>query len=307
MIPRITPPPLKPGDRIAILSPASIIKPQTVYEAIPVIADRGWTVYAGEHTFDRHGTYAGTDEARYADLETALTDPDTRAIICARGGYGSVHLLERLSRLRLEDDPKWIVGYSDITALHGLMNSRGIESIHAPMCKHIAENSGRDQDSRRLFELLAGINDPVALGRNPMNRRGRATGRLMGGNLAVAAGLISTPYSPLLPDTIMFIEDVNEPIYKVERILYQLDLNGTLGALRGLIVGRFTDYTPDRDNRTMEEMVARLVERYDYPVVYGAPIGHVSHNIPMLCGSEATLDVTASGAVLSPASAPAQV
>ena len=306
MTPRIIPRPLKPGDRIAILSPASIIKPQTVYEAIPVIADQGWTVYVGEHTFDRHGTYAGTDEARYADLETALTDPDTRAIICSRGGYGSVHLLERLAKLPLEDDPKWIVGYSDITALHGLMNSRGIASIHAPMCKHIAENSGRDQDSRRLFELLSGINEPVSLGRNPMNRPGRATGRLMGGNLAVAAGLISTPYCPLLPDTIMFIEDVNEPIYKVERILYQLDLNGTLGSLRGLIVGRFTDYTPDRDNRTMEEMVARLVERYDYPVVYGAPIGHVSHNIPMLCGAEATLDVGPSGAMLYPAAPDAE-
>ena len=293
------PRPLEPGDRIAILSPASIIKPQTVYEAIPAIADQGFAVYVGEHTFDRYGTYAGTDEARYADLETALLDPDTRAIICARGGYGAVHLLERLARLPLEQDPKWIVGYSDITALHGLMNSRGIESIHAPMCKHIAGHHGLDADSVRLWELLRGKTPGVHLGNHALNRHGRATGRLMGGNLAVAAGLISTPYSPLLPDTIMFIEDIAEPIYKVERILYTLRLNGTLPRLRGLIVGKFTDYTPDRDNSTMEQMIARMVEDYGYPVAFGVPIGHVSHNIPMLCGSTATLDVGPAGAVLS--------
>lgn len=294
----MTPKPLRPGDRIAILSPAGIIKPQTVYKAMPAIAAQGWAVYAGEHTFDRHGTYAGTDEARYADLETALLDPDTRAIICSRGGYGAVHLLERLSRLPLEDDPKWIVGYSDITALHGLMNSRGIASIHAPMCKHIAESAGLDRDSQRLWQLLQGSNPPVGLGRHHLNRHGQATGRLMGGNLAVAAGLLSTPYSPLQPDTIMFIEDIAEPIYKVERIMYTLGLNGVLQSLRGLIVGRFTDYTPDRDNRTMEDMIANMVEPYGYPVAFGVPIGHVSHNIPMLCGSEARLTVDGSGATL---------
>lgn len=297
----IRPRELREGDRIAILSPASIIKPQTVYEAMPVIAAEGWSVYAGEHTFDRHGTYAGTDDARYADLETALLDPDTRAIICSRGGYGSVHLLERLAKLPLEKDPKWIVGYSDITALHGLMNSRGIMSIHAPMCKHIAAHGGKDEDTRRLFALLRGENPSVRLGNHSLNRRGTATGRLLGGNLAVAAGLIGTPYANLLAGNILFVEDIAEPIYKVERIMYNLDMAGVLGGLKGLIVGRFTDYTPDADNRSMEQMIGRLTERYDYPVAFGVPIGHVDHNIPMLCGSDVTLRVDGNGAMIEPA------
>ncbi|MDE5735253.1 MAG: LD-carboxypeptidase, partial [Duncaniella sp.] len=108
--------------------------------AMPVIASQGWSVYVGEHTFDRFGTYTGTDDARYADLETALLDPDTRAIICSRGGYGAVHLMERLARLPLRDDPKWIVGYSDISALHALMNANGIRSIHA-RCASIWPNT----------------------------------------------------------------------------------------------------------------------------------------------------------------------
>lgn len=291
----LTPRPLKRGDRIAILSPSSIIKPQTVYNALPVLADHGWVTYVGEHTFDRYGTYAGTDEARYSDLETALLDPDTRAIICSRGGYGAVHLLERLDRLPLRDDPKWIVGYSDISALHALMSKHGIESIHAPMCKHIATHKGQDADSRRLFELLEGVRKDVVLPAHRYNREGTATGILLGGNLAVIDGLVSTPFNSVRPDTILFIEDIAEPVYKVERMLYTLQLNGTLGSLRGLIVGRFTDYTPGGDNETMEDMIARMVSSYGYPVAFGVPVGHVDHNIPLICSSTVTLSVGSRG------------
>ena len=294
----LIPRPLKRGDRIAVLSPAGIIKPQTVYNALPVLNDRGWVTYVGEHTFDRYSTYAGTDEARYADLETALLDPDTRAIICSRGGYGAVHLLDRLDRLPLRDDPKWIVGYSDISALHALMSKHGIESIHAPMCKHIASHKGRDADSCTLFNLLEGVRKDVVIPPNRLNRHGSATGRLLGGNLAVTAGLISTPYDVLRPGTILFIEDIAEPVYKIERILFNLRLNGTLPALKGLIVGRFTDYTPGGDNETMEEMIARMVGEYDFPVAFGAPVGHVDHNTPLICSSTVTLTVNGQGAVV---------
>lgn len=294
----LTPRPLRHGDRVAILSPSSIIKPQTVYNAMPVLADQGWVTYAGEHTFDRYGTYAGTDDARYTDLETALLDPDTRAIICARGGYGAVHLLERLDRLPLRDDPKWIVGYSDISALHALMSKHGIESIHAPMCKHLAQHHGNDSDSRILFSLLSGERPAVRVQGHRNNRPGKASGRLLGGNLAVIAGLISTPFDVLRPDTILFIEDIAEPVYKIERILYNLRLNGTLPSLRGLIAGRFTDYTPGGDNETMEDMIARMTAPYGYPVAFNVPVGHVDHNIPLVCSSTVTLTVTPDSATI---------
>lgn len=295
----LTPRPLRPGDRVAVLSPSSIIKPQVVYNALPALTSQGWAAYVGEHTFDRHGTYAGTDDARYDDLETALLDPDTRAIICSRGGYGAVHLLERLNRLPLRDDPKWIVGYSDISALHALMTSHGIRSIHAPMCKHIAGSGGRDADSRRLFDILSGQLDDVEIASHPLNRYGEATVRLTGGNLAVIAGLISTPFDVMTPGNILFIEDIAEPIYKVERIFYNLRLSGVLESLGGLVVGRFTDYNPDRDNDSMEEMIARMTDGYDYPVAFGVPVGHVNHNIPLVCSATVNLTVGPAGATIA--------
>lgn len=297
-LPVLTPRPLVHGDRIAIVSPAGIIKPQLVYNCLPLLADRGWVPYVGENTFNRYGTFAGTDEERYADLENALLDPDTRAIICARGGYGAVHLLDRLDRLPLRDDPKWIVGYSDISALHALMTRHGIKSIHAPMTKHIAGHKGRDEDSLRLFSQLEGQTPETRIPGHGLNRPGHAKGLLVGGNLAVIAGLISTPFDVIRPGRILFIEDIAEPIYKTERILYTLRLNGTLASLGGLIVYRFTDYAPDRGSKTMEEMIARMVDGYDYPVVYDFPVGHVDHNVPMICSSVVSLDVTPDSAVL---------
>ncbi|WP_304758787.1 S66 peptidase family protein [Duncaniella muris] len=298
--PILTPRPLRHGDRVAIVSPAGIIKPQVVYKSLPVLADCGWVPYVGKNTFGRFGTFAGTDDERYADLEAALLDPDTRAIICSRGGYGAVHLLDRLDRLPLRDDPKWIVGYSDISALHALMTRHGIKSVHAPMTKHISENRGRDTDSRRLFEILSGDTPDLRAGGHPLNRPGEAEGLLVGGNLAVIAGLLSTPFDVIRPGRILFIEDIAEPIYKVERILYTLRLSGVLGQLAGLVVGRFTDYAPDRGSASMEEMISRIVADYSYPVAYGIPVGHVDHNVPLVCSSLVRLEVTRNSAVITP-------
>ncbi|WP_289760776.1 LD-carboxypeptidase [Duncaniella muris] len=298
--PILTPRPLRHGDRVAIVSPAGIIKPQVVYNSLPVLADCGWVPYVGKNTFGRFGTFAGTDDERYADLEAALLDPDTRAIICSRGGYGAVHLLDRLDRLPLRDDPKWIVGYSDISALHALMTRHGIKSVHAPMTKHISENRGRDTDSRRLFEILSGVTPDLRAGGHPLNRPGEAEGLLVGGNLAVIAGLLSTPFDVIRPGRILFIEDIAEPIYKVERILYTLRLSGVLGQLAGLVVGRFTDYAPDRGSASMEEMISRIVADYSYPVAYGIPVGHVDHNVPLVCSSLVRLEVTRNSAVITP-------
>ena len=298
-LPILTPRPLRRGDRIAIVSPAGIIKPQIVYNCLPVLADRGWIPYVGENTFNREGTYAGTDDERYSDLETAFLDPDTRAIICARGGYGAVHLLDRLDRLPVRDDPKWVVGYSDISALHALMTRKGIKSLHAPMTKHIAQFLGEDDDSRLLFKKLEGATTDVEVEAHPLNRPGKAEGLLVGGNLAVIAGLVSTPFDVIRPGTILFIEDIAEPIYKVERILYTLRLSGALGSLGGLIVGQFTDYAPDRNSPTMEAMISRMVETFDFPVAFGFPVGHVDHNIPMTCSSKVVLDVSSDMTLLS--------
>lgn len=295
----IIPRSLGPGSKIAIVSPSSIIKPQNVYNALPVLRDRGWEPVVSPHAFDRHGSFAGTDDNRYSDLAEALTDPEVDAILCSRGGYGAVHLLERLARLPLEDTPKWLIGFSDISALHALLTSRGIASIHAPMAKALADNGADNADNRALLDFLAGEGLEYSLDPSPMNRPGDATGLLVGGNLSVISDLVGTPFDVIKPRRILFIEDVNEPIYKIERMLYQLRLSGVLADLAGLIVGKFSGCAPDADFASVNNIVADLTRDYSYPVAYDIPVGHVTHNISLVCGAACSLSVGESSVEIS--------
>lgn len=295
----IIPPALKPGDTVVFVSPAGTIKSQFVTDAVKVLQSQGWNVKIAPHALGKWRTFSGTPDERYTDLSTALTDPNVKAIFCSRGGYGVVHLLERLDKLPIAKNPKWIIGYSDISALHALMAKHGVASIHAPMAKHLATFSGKDEDSQSLFKILKGQMQEYRVKPNPLNRPGTATGKLLGGNLAVIADLISTPFDIFKPGMILFIEDISEPIYKTERILYQLKLSGVLASLGGLIVGQFTEYSKDVDGRSMESMIADMVKGYRYPVAYGVPVGHVDHNISLVEGATTTLTVTATGTVIS--------
>lgn len=291
----IIPAPLSNGDKIVILSPAGITRPQNVYNALPVLQSYGWEPYTSENAFGRFGTYSGTADQRYADLEAALLNPEVKAILCSRGGYGVVHLLDRLDRLPLRENAKWIIGFSDISALHALMHRHGIASIHGPMAKHIATNNGEDIDSQSLFNILRGERPTYYIDPHPLNRHGEAEGTLIGGNMAVLTGLINTPFDVFKPDTILFIEDVSEPVYKIERMMYQLKLSGILGQLKGLIVGAFTEYSPDVDNKSMEEMISEMVSEYDYPVAYGIPFGHGNDIMPFIESLPCHLTVNSEG------------
>lgn len=294
----LTPPALKPGDRIAVVSPSSIINPEIVRAVIPILESEGWTPYIGNHALNRYGNFAGTDSERFADLEEAFLDPSVRAVFCGRGGFGAVHLMTELNNLPLRKDPKWIIGFSDISALHALMSTHGIESIHSPMARHLVRTGGKDTDSQHLFSILRGVRPHYDFAPDNRNRYGVATGQLLGGNLAVISSLLSTPYNVIRPGCILFIEDIAEQIYKVDRILHTLILNNTLPHLSGLIVGQFTEYNPGYDGKLMEDMIYDLVKEYDYPVLFNAPIGHVDHNIPLIYSSEARLEVNPSGAHL---------
>ncbi len=292
------PRPLERGDGIAIVSPASNINPEYVTKASAVLQQQGWDVTIMPHALGKHGSYSGTAIERMSDLETAFTNPKIRAILCSRGGYGVVHLLEGLSKLPLDKDPKWLIGFSDISALHALMSSLGIASIHAPMTKALSFGT-EHEDNNTLFGILRGELPSYSFADHPYNHEGETTGRLFGGNLAVLAALASTPFDMLKGDKILFIEDVSEPIYKIERILYQLKLNGVLDSLRGLIVGQFTEYKPDADHQDMETMIHDIVAEYDYPIAFNAPIGHVDHNIPLIESANVSLKINKGGTSLS--------
>lgn len=286
----VFPAPLRKGDKIAICTPAGKIDSKIVHEAADVLRREGWQVEIMPHALGAHGSFSGTPAERYSDLRAAFSDPSVRAILCARGGYGVVHILEQLAELPIEDDPKWVIGYSDISALHALMAKKGIASIHSAMCAAIKKGPD-DPDNATLFGILRGEKPVHIFEPHAYDRPGIATGTLRGGNLAVLAELIDTPYDILEPDTILFIEDVSEPIYKIERILYQLRMNGVLKNLKGLIVGQFTDYKPDDNHADMESMIRDMVAPYSYPVAFGVPIGHVDHNLPMIESAKVTLKV----------------
>lgn len=288
------PPALRKGDKIAIVSPAGAIKPEVVEKAIPVLEEQGWKVEIMPHALGRNGSYSGTADERFSDLQAAFADPDVKAILCSRGGYGLVHIIDRLAALPIAENPKWVIGFSDISALHALMTSKGVASIHSSMCSGLGLGAD-NEDNKALFDILGGQRPAHIFDSHEYDRQGIATGTLLGGNVAVLAELISTPYDILKPDTILFIEDIAEPIYKIERILYQLKLNGVLGKLRGLIVGQFTDYKPDDNYTDMESMVRDMVAQYDYPVAYNVPVGHVEHNIPLIESAKVTLKVSPSG------------
>ena len=293
------PTPLQPGDSIAIVSPASAIDPALVRGAADTIARLGYKPLIMHHTIGRRGSYSASAAERLSDIAQALNDTAVRAILCSRGGYGAVHLLPELDSIIT--DPKWLIGFSDITALHALWARHDIVSIHSSMARQLADGP-QSEPTDRLFDILTGGSPTMSWVNTTTgtNRPGTATGRLVGGNLAVLDALAATPYYTPRSGDILFIEDIAEPIYKVERILWRMRLSGLLDNLAGLIVGRFTEYKPDRNYETIEAMIADMTASTAYPIAFNAPIGHIGpDNLPLMHGATATLDVTADGATLA--------
>lgn len=296
----ITPRPLRPGDTIAVVSPASHIRSELIDGAAMRLTEAGYRVRVMPHARQSTGNYAGNETDRIADMVDAMTDPDIRAVLCSRGGYGCVHLLDALDRLDLTSDPKWLIGFSDVSALHALMQSRGIMSIHSSMAKGLATHQTAYEPNRRLLSLLdgkAGDSMTLTWSSHPYNHPGCAVGPLAGGNLAVIQALIATRFDPIRPGSILIIEDIAEPIYKVERIIMQLALAGRLDTLAGLIIGQFTEYSPDANHDDMYTMLAHRLASVKCPVAFNAPVGHIDGNMPLVLGSEGVLTVGDTGSV----------
>lgn len=289
----LLPPPLLPGDSVAILSPASKIDPAHIRAASEVLSSMGFNPVVMPHAEGESGSFSGTAQERLADFTAALADPSIKAILCSRGGYGAVHLLEELNSLPSNQFHKWLIGFSDITALHGLWRRKGVASLHGAMAKYIGQGPELFPCFAEEMGILTGdaSTHTATYLPHPSNIEGHATGPVIGGNLAVLGGLIGTPYFTIPPGAILFIEDIAEPIYKVERILWQLRLAGAFEQISGLMVGQFTDYRPSADHPSMEAMLTRFFEPYSFPRAFNLPIGHIEENRPLLLGLPATLTV----------------
>ena len=289
---------LQAGDKFAIISPASIIKEEYVTGAVETLDEYGFGTYVMPHALGNSGSYSGTRQERLEDFTSAYMNTDVRSIMCSRGGYGAVHLLDTLDKLPLEDDPKWLIGFIDISALHALMAKHESVSIHASMAKGMSRGTGNALNNM-LIEMLSGKRIGMDGDTSPFNRTGSGSGPLRGGNLAVLDGLVGTPFNDIVPGCILVIEDIAEPVYKIERMLYRLKLTGVLDRLSGLIVGAFTEYNPDSNHTSMEAMISEMLGDVSYPVAFGAPIGHIDDNTPWFHNAPATLTVTSTGWTLT--------
>lgn len=302
----IIPPYLHEGDKVVILSPSSKIDKAFLKGAVKRLTSWGLRPVLARHAGSSHGTYAGTVGQRLEDLQAAMDDPDTRAILCSRGGYGAVHLVGKLDFSRFRESPKWLIGFSDITALHNLWQREGFASLHAPMARHLTVEPEDDFCTQALHDILTGAAATPAgcfgytCEPHKLNRRGTAEGTLRGGNFAVFNGLRGTPYDIPADGTVLFIEDVGERPHAIERMMYNLKLGGVLERLSGLIIGQFTEYEEKKQlGKELYGALAELVKEYDYPVCFNFPVGHVPMNLPLINGAPVRLDVDRKGVKLT--------
>lgn len=286
------PPYLQKGDKVMIISPSSKIDKHFLKGAKKRLESWGLKVAVSKHAGGSSGRFAGTIRQRLKDLQDAMDDPKVKAIFCSRGGYGAVHLIDKIDFTAFYEHPKWLLGFSDITALHYLFQKHGYASLHSLMARHLTVEPEDEACSLYLKEILFGNLLVYTCERHKLNRQGSAEGILRGGNLAVAYGLRGTPYDIPAEGTVLFIEDVSERPHAVERMVYNLKLGGVLEKLSGLIVGQFTEYEEDCSlGKELYAALADLVKEYDFPVCFNFPVGHVTHNLPLIEGAKVELIV----------------
>lgn len=292
----VMPPALKAGDTIAVISPSSSPDSMTVVKGCAALREWGYVPVVGPHALKDYHGFAGTADERAADLSWALRDSTIKAILCSRGGDGAVQVLYRTPLEEFARHPKWIIGFSDITALHSAEAAARVMSIHGSMCDGIAAKGERDSVNAITQRLLRGQLPTYQVQAHPLNQQGEATGILVGGNLSVFSGLAGSDYDFLNradEGLILFIEDTQESMSKVDRMLHQIEIRGILPKLKGIIVGHFSKYkSPENGFADMYEMLHEYLQHYNIPVCYDFPVGHHSrYNFPMVIGCRVHLKV----------------
>ena len=292
---------IKPGDKIRIVSPAGKVSEKHVFPAVEWLQKQGYKVELGKHVFSSHFQFAGTDSERLDDLQTALDDPETAAIICSRGGYGTVRIIEKLNCTDFLKYPKWLVGFSDITILHVCMNNLGVATIHGTMPRYFFDENGLPTENlNSLMQLLSGKKVQYSVKTEKANKPGKVSGELVGGNLSIISSLQGTKYEIDTFGKILFLEDIDEFLYHTDRMIHQLKLSGKLDNLAGLIIGDFTEMKDNESpfGKTVHEIVSEAVEDFSYPVCFGFPAGHDKKNLALTFGLNWELEVLEQNAML---------
>jgi len=289
----MTPPFLKPNDQIRIISPSGSIDPEYIDGAKNILTGWGFKVTEGQYARSEYGRFAGTSEQRAGDLQQALDDTNVKAIMCSRGGYGAAQIIDRIDFTGFIKSPKWLIGFSDITILHNAISNMGIASIHGIMAKQLTELPVESEQVKNLRNILTGNLPAYTIPGEEYNRIGQAQGKLLGGNLSVLMGLRGSQYDLTYKNAILFIEDIGEKPYQIDRMIQNLRFSGVLKQLSGLLLGQFSDC--DEDPLMMQSisgLIFDAVKDYDYPVGFNFPAGHVDNNFPIIIGANVTLRVT---------------
>ncbi|HOV83337.1 MAG TPA: LD-carboxypeptidase [Paludibacteraceae bacterium] len=286
------PPFLKSGDRLQIISPASCIEPNYIEGAKKVLASWNLEISEGKFARSAYGRFAGTKNQRINDLQKALNDSSLRAILCSRGGYGLAQIIDKIDFSNFTKSPKWVIGFSDISILHAAIARYKIASLHGIMAKQLTELEPLSEPVQQLKNILWGKFPIYEMKAHPLNRLGEATGKLIGGNLSVLMGLRSSYFDFEYKNAILFIEDVGEQLYQIDRMMQNLRLSGILKKLAGLIVGQFSDCPEDPlMMQTIEEIIFEAAKEYYFPICFNFPAGHVDNNLPLIMGNPVTLRV----------------
>jgi muramoyltetrapeptide carboxypeptidase len=300
----IQPPYLKAGDTVAIVAPSGVLKnrEREVKQAVDLLKSWGLHAIVGKYVFNKADHFAGTDDERCEDLQKAMDNPNIKAIWCARGGYGTVRVLDKLDYTKFKENPKWVIGYSDITALHNQLHNNGFQSLHAIMCVSLTKDLSEIEYSIETFKsALFGNPANYDLDYSLHNRVGKASGPLVGGNLTMLHTMLGSKESIDTSGKILFIEEIGEYKYHIDRMLQSMKRAGYFDNLNGLIVG---DMSRMRKNTTLwgtsvEQLIIDALADYDFPIAFGMPAGHEKKNLAMTIGMTVELLVEGDKTMIS--------
>ena len=289
---------LKSGDTISILAPSGVLNnfDKKIEKAINIFKSWGLNVVLGNHIYDKNGHFAGTDKNREKDFQKALDNKNIKAIWCARGGYGAVRIIDKLNFDNYLKNPKWIIGFSDITVIHNKLNFLNSESIHAMMITGF-EDIGQNNDSlSKLKNVLFGDSLSYSITSNKNNKTGKSEGIIVGGNLTLIQSTIGSKTELKMKDKILFIEEIGEYAYHIDRMLYSLKRAGYFENCKGLIVGQISDVKKNNTDfgRSINELILDVLDEYNFPILFDFPAGHEKTNFPIILGRKVILEVSKS-------------
>ncbi len=289
---------LRPKDKVVIVSPSGAVDPSLIDGACATLISWGLVPVVGAYAKGKRDRFSGTDEERLFDLQQALDDPSVAAILCGRGGYGALRIVDKLDFTKFKQNPKWIIGFSDITALHARVAKEGFASLHGVMAKALACWEESESAVELLRNTLMGNRPTYCIESHKKNQKGSAIGQLVGGNLSLLYALQGTPYAIDPKGKILFIEDLSERMYHIDRMIQNLRLAGVFQKIEGLIVGQFTDIDEDTSFGSVENIVLSALEGRKIPVAFNFPVGHVDNNFPLMHGADVALEVNKEEATL---------